>query len=339
MKAGAQLLPFCFLVDSPTGEGGKAVCSHSHGCLVACTESKPMATIELIEEKISTLKYINKNNLSPGKYEFPDFLLIGPQRTGTTWLYKNLSVHPNIFMTTHKELFFFNKLMTKSGDNYHSDRLEWYSSNFIPTLTEVFKQNASNLKSTTLLRSMSFQLKKCFFGCMKGEATASYAVMDECLIEEIVRLNSQVKAIMLIRNPVDRAWSHAKLVILKLKRKTINEVDMEEFIKIYNRYYHVKCGMYSAIIENWSKYLGIDNLFIGSYDDIKSRPVELLKSILMFLKVPNKDRYINKSLALRVINQSSSEIIPETHKLLLLNLFKSEMEFLKEKYNLEWESM
>jgi hypothetical protein len=38
---------------------------------------------------------------------FPDFLIIGPQRTGTTWLHAHLRFHPQIFLSEPKELYFF----------------------------------------------------------------------------------------------------------------------------------------------------------------------------------------------------------------------------------------
>lgn len=38
---------------------------------------------------------------------FPDFIGIGAQKAGTTWLYKNLKQHPNIWLPEIKELHYF----------------------------------------------------------------------------------------------------------------------------------------------------------------------------------------------------------------------------------------
>ena len=38
---------------------------------------------------------------------YPQFLCIGAQRSGTTWLYRNLSKHPAVWMPPHKELHYF----------------------------------------------------------------------------------------------------------------------------------------------------------------------------------------------------------------------------------------
>ena len=45
-----------------------------------------------------------------GARPLPDFLIIGPQRTGTTWLHAHLRFHPQIFLSEPKELYFFSSL-------------------------------------------------------------------------------------------------------------------------------------------------------------------------------------------------------------------------------------
>jgi len=39
----------------------------------------------------------------------PDFLCIGAQKSGTTWLYHNLGLHPQIWLPIVKELHHFNR--------------------------------------------------------------------------------------------------------------------------------------------------------------------------------------------------------------------------------------
>jgi hypothetical protein len=66
---------------------------------------------------------IDKHNAN--QLIFPDFVGIGAQRCGTTWLYEMLKSHPQIRMSTEKELNFFNV-------NYHRG-IEWYQKFFIGT--------------------------------------------------------------------------------------------------------------------------------------------------------------------------------------------------------------
>jgi hypothetical protein len=48
----------------------------------------------------------------------PDFLFIGPDKTGSTWLYRALRSHPEIFVPSVKDIYFF--------DRYYHRGLDWY---------------------------------------------------------------------------------------------------------------------------------------------------------------------------------------------------------------------
>lgn len=52
----------------------------------------------------------------------PNFIHIGPGKTGSTWLHEVLIRHPQIFMTEAKDLYFF--------DRYYDRGLDWYVSQF-----------------------------------------------------------------------------------------------------------------------------------------------------------------------------------------------------------------
>jgi hypothetical protein len=43
------------------------------------------------------------------KKKFPDFLIIGAQKAGTTWLHRNIQTHPQIWMPKEKELHYFDE--------------------------------------------------------------------------------------------------------------------------------------------------------------------------------------------------------------------------------------
>lgn len=61
-------------------------------------------------------------NTFSDKLTLPDFLCIGSQRAGTTWLHECLREHPDLFLPEQKELHFFNSSFDKG--------LEYYSSMF-----------------------------------------------------------------------------------------------------------------------------------------------------------------------------------------------------------------
>jgi hypothetical protein len=57
----------------------------------------------------------------------PTFLIIGSQKAGTTWLHRAISQHPEVVVSTPKELHFFNDLAT------YERGLDWYADHFDPT--------------------------------------------------------------------------------------------------------------------------------------------------------------------------------------------------------------
>ena len=101
---------------------------------------------------------------------FPDFLIIGPQRTGTTWLHRNLKEHPQVFVPFQKEIYYFNNLPQPT--HHPADLppvepdLQWY--------LEKFHADEE---------WMATREKRCLqrFGeppdlQIRGESTATYAV-------------------------------------------------------------------------------------------------------------------------------------------------------------------
>src|SRR5207248_7427804 len=110
----------------------------------------------------------------------PDFLIIGTQRGGTTSLYRYLKAHPCIGATSNKDLHFFDRRFHKG--------LSWYRSHF-PTKLE--KAYAEQLRRLTLVT---------------GEASPSYLFHPHAP-KRVAQVLPHVKLIVLLRNPVSRAYS------------------------------------------------------------------------------------------------------------------------------------
>ena len=61
----------------------------------------------LTAEILGRLRHVTARGEGADLSCFPSFLIVGPQRTGTTWLYHNLKCHPQIFLLRDKETFYF----------------------------------------------------------------------------------------------------------------------------------------------------------------------------------------------------------------------------------------
>src|SRR5512141_1684253 len=126
---------------------------------------------------LMALKYVKVSPKVRLEY-FPDFLIVGPQRTGTTWLHANLRYHPQIMLSEPKELFFFSALKTPQSPRFQSNELAWYLRFFPEPLWRVLLRNAVSL----------WKYGERYRPTVRGEATASYAALDRDVIADITTL-------------------------------------------------------------------------------------------------------------------------------------------------------
>lgn len=105
----------------------------------------------------------------------PNFIGIGVQRAGTTWLHTLLASHPEVFMPSRrKEIRFF--------ERYYDRGLGWYESFFCPP------SQADKFRAI-------------------GEISTQYYDCDECP-KRIFDTLPDIKMIVMLRHPVNRAYSH-----------------------------------------------------------------------------------------------------------------------------------
>ena len=116
----------------------------------------------------------------------PDYLLIGTKRGGSTSLFKYLSRHPNVLpmwpaVENAKKTYFF--------DRYWDRGTDWYRAHF-PTARQRAKvETSTGSKAIT------------------GEAAVNY-MFNPVVLPRVKECLPHVKVIVLLRNPVDRVWSH-----------------------------------------------------------------------------------------------------------------------------------
>jgi hypothetical protein len=271
------------------------------------------------------LKYVE---LEPGQSleSFPDFLIVGPQRTGTTWLHAQLRFHPDVFLAEPKEIFFFSSLKDPSSARFRSRRLDWYLGFFRDPAWRRLLKNA-----ITLWRYGELYRPK-----VRGEATASYAALDRDVIEEIVALNSRLKAILMIRNPIDRAWSHAKKDLLRKTGRRLEDVPEDELRRFLTGDYQRRCARFVEHCDNWSSALAPGHLLVRFFDEIETRPEALLLDVMSFLGVRAEPRYVSPAVR-RAVNPTAAAPIPERYRALLRQLFAPEIENLRRRFGLNWE--
>lgn len=175
-----------------------------------------------------------------------NFLGIGAQKAGTTWLYENLKRHPDIAFPAGKEVHFWDMRQHLGQD--------WYLSHF--------EDNAR----------------------INGEITPAYSFLPVRTIEKIHALNPDIKLVYLIRNPIDRAWS-AALMALKRAEMTIDEASDQWFIDHFYSKGSLARGDYKRCILNWLAVFPLEQLLIKRFETIQSDPIGLLKDCCRHIDV------------------------------------------------------
>ncbi len=229
-----------------------------------------------------------------GALRLPDFLGIGGQKTGTTWLHANLSCHPDLFLTAQKELHYF--------DWYYHTRLRDYARHFA---------DAGDL--------------------VAGEITPSYQLLPPRRIRMIKSLCPALRMILLVRNPMDRAWSQARMGLAKNRGRRIDEIPDDEFVAFFRSRASHRRGLYTESIDRWSSIFGADRLLVLFHDDIRNNPESLLTRIFVHLGV-SSDVDWSRFPTRDVIFQGIEAPLPERFRPVLSELYGAEIDALGRRY-------
>lgn len=181
---------------------------------------------------------------------FPDFLLIGAMKCGTSTLQAQLARQPGIFMSTPKEPNFF------SDNAVYAKGLAWYESLF---------ENAAP-------------------GDLRGEASTHYTKLPT-FPETLSRLREALdspKLIYLIRNPVERAVSHFVHEWTMGKMPADIEAAFERHPEL------IDYGRYAYQIEPYLQTFGRDTLMLCTLEEMSLAPEAFLEKVGAFLGVQSR---------------------------------------------------
>lgn len=196
---------------------------------------------------------------------FPNLIIIGVHKAGTTSLYKYLGDHPDVFASLKKELHYFTPLI-------HGNQLQPISD-----YTDHFKNSGT--------------------AQIRLEASPSYLYGEEKIIKNISSLVDDAKFIVLLRDPIERFLSFYKQMISSM------QIDKNESLPVFLQKsleeFHGKTGIagtpygrsiregkYIDYIRPWLS-LGREKVYIGFFDSLKENPHQLLSDICHWLRIDN----------------------------------------------------
>lgn len=243
-------------------------------------------------------------------------MIIGAAKSGTTSLYHYLSEHPDVFMTEPKEVNYF------SAEEIERQKL-YYKDHKVRSLEEY--------------QSLFAGVK----GCKAiGEGSVSYIFYPETP-QKIHALLPDIKIIILLRNPVDRGFSHflmdQRLGLVDLEYKDIIfKSSAHEKASLYFQQY-VELGLYFEQVKRYIDIFGREQVKIYLNEDLRSDLSLVVDDLYGFLHLdksekPNleknhnafampNNKLIAKLYASRSIRRTLSRLVPESLKEKILSTF------------------
>ncbi len=207
----------------------------------------------------------------------PDFLIIGAQKCGTTSLYNYLAEHPNVVPAYRKEIHFFDYNQAK-GDL-------WYRAHF-PVAASMKKRRGGP-------------------GLVSGEASPFY-LFHPLASERVRRTVPEARLVVMLRDPVQRAYSHYSH---NLRRGT-ESLSFEEAIERererlagerermvrdegyyahnYRVYSYLSRGIYVDQLRHWRTFFPEGQFLFLKSEDFFSAPAATVESVARFLGLPSK---------------------------------------------------
>jgi hypothetical protein len=226
-----------------------------------------------------------------------DFFLVGPPKCGTTTAYHWLKTNPSIFVPIVKEPHFFqfkNKSLAYSGlgDKKRLDRMVVQEEDAYLGLYE--SKNEEQL-------------------C--GDCSTMYFYSEDA-IREIKLHNPQAKIIIVLRNPIERAFSHYMHQVRDGYEKKSDPLSsfLLSTARIQKGYMpfwdYISPGKYSQWLPKWKA--SFDHVLVLDYKQLMGNSKETMSEIARFLGVTDDFQTSSD----QVFNQSGHPKFPWLNRIL-----------------------
>ena len=277
----------------------------------------------------------------------PDLLCIGPQRCATTWLYRNLKKSPSVHSVISKEIHYFDPFYIPQRKEFNEHRKR-KANNFLglfkyipPQLGESISKKLSFFhKNFSYVQKMYWYLRipkepndnwyKSLYSKAKPnqitiDYTASYCMLKQDGIQHILRVNPQIKIMIIIRDPIERALSHYKMV----QEKNNFEMSLEHFcLKAADKNGFIyQQSDYETILNEWLPQFAKDKIKVLFYDDLKQDPANYLKGICDFAEIELTEDMLGTS-AKTIYPTRTNLMLDAESKQILYKLFNPTIESL-----------
>jgi len=210
----------------------------------------------------------------------PNFLLVGAMKCGTSSLYHYLNEHPQIYLPDIKEPKLFISSTFLKKEELNNVLLKHNTSAYVHNFND-YKRLYSKVKYEIAI----------------GEATPHYLFTYQTTIPLIKKYLGDIKIIIILRNPINRAFSaykHNRRYNTNTNRfnedlSFIHALKMEE-ARIQKRdyplmFFYKNMGLYYNQVKSYKD--NFSQVLVCKYEDLVNDQSSLMNRIYTFLEVDN----------------------------------------------------
>ena len=206
----------------------------------------------------------------------PNFIIIGSSKSGTWAIHNYLLQHPDIDYSARNVHFF---------EYVYSDKVSWYKSHFPTKLYKSLEKSIHKRK------------------CLIGEHTPTY-IHHPLVPQRVKDVIPDVKLIVSLRNPIDRAYSNYHHQVREgSEKRTFEEAVFTEMRRIeivlendefqiknpnfanYVQFNYLRHGTYVDNLERWLKFFPRKQFCIIENKNLSKNPQQVLDTIFEFLNL------------------------------------------------------
>lgn len=190
-----------------------------------------------------------------------DFLICGAQKSGTTAIDLHMRAHPSVCMGKQKELHYFD------NDSFFSDHTSTY---------DLYHRHFSPPEASKLV----------------GETTPIYMYWQTAP-KRIYEYNSRIKIVIVLRNPIDRAYSHWNMI----RHRGVENLSFIEALHAEKQrqaqasplqsreYSYASRGYYTEQLHRiWNRFPR-EQVLALKYDFLRDEPATAMNTICDFLGI------------------------------------------------------
>ncbi|HEY5412594.1 MAG TPA: sulfotransferase, partial [Caulobacteraceae bacterium] len=187
----------------------------------------------------------------------PDFLVIGAPRASTTWLKRALSHHPAIFILAGEPQFF--SMTSALGPENYVARFAAKDARYLRRFRKELLWERPDVR---------------FY----GEKSTTYLSMPNAYISLCAALYPKARIICMVRDPIDRAWSHIKheglAHLADQPRRLYDQPYWSSLDQI------IRHGRYERHLRRWGRHYPADQMLLVDFARVTADPGAVYREVL-----------------------------------------------------------